>query len=96
MRISYHSRAREELTNAARWYEHERTGLGQRFLDDYKTTLIQILDNPEIHAAIWATCRLASLKAFPYGIVYRIDDDVIHIDCIRHHSRHPRFGYGRK
>jgi toxin ParE1/3/4 len=92
MRLSYHSRARQELTNAASWYQHERTGLGQKFLDDYKATLVRILAHPEAHAVVWGTCRLASLKTFPYGIVYRIGDNVIHIDCIRH----PRFGFGRK
>lgn len=96
MHLRYHRRAREELRQAAVWYERQQPGLSARFLDAFNVTLSRILNDPESYAIVRADGRLAVLKSFPYGIVYRIAGDTIYIDSIRHHSRHPRFGFGRK
>jgi plasmid stabilization system protein ParE len=96
MRLSYHDVARQELVDIAQWYEHERTGLGERFADAYESVVTRILENPELFGLVGRHDRMADMKPFPYGIVFRVVGDVVRIKCVRHHSRHPRFGFGRK
>ena len=61
-----------------------------------RATLERLMENPALDLCVFSNYRYATLKTFPYGIVFRVEEDTIHIDCIRHHSRHPRFGFGRK
>jgi plasmid stabilization system protein ParE len=41
--------------------------------------------------------RRALLRRFPYSVLYRIlDDGTVRILAIRHHKRHPDFGFERQ
>ena len=39
-----HDEAHEELRAAANWYEAQREGMGQRFIDAVETAVVSVLD----------------------------------------------------
>lgn len=96
MPVNYHPRVREELNQAVTWYERQQSGLGERFLDAFEAAVHEIVNDPTRIPFAAGQDRQVSLKVFPYGLVFRTIRDGVCISCLRHHSRHPRFGFGRK
>jgi plasmid stabilization system protein ParE len=85
--------ARQDLEDAAAWYEGEKPGLGLRFLDVVDQTLAQILENPE-GAAVWEKeprLRRCIVPRFPYLVCYEVDGDVVRIVAIAHGRRRPGY-----
>jgi len=79
-----------ELTEACEWYEKRKPGLGKIFLFEFDNCVDLVLRNPYHFAVNFSEkYRFATLKKFPYSIVYRIDDDVVIINSVFHQSRNP-------
>jgi len=70
--MTYHSGVGEELVTAAVYYEGQRKGLGERFLDDYEHAISEIAANPMAWPPIGGDYRRRQLRHFPFGIIYRI------------------------
>jgi plasmid stabilization system protein ParE len=89
--------ASEELTEAVRWYEARRTGLGGEFVDAVSVTLTLIESSPEIGATISADgqTRRALVDRFPYQLVYRLRPTEIVIVAIAHLKRRPGYWKNR-
>jgi plasmid stabilization system protein ParE len=87
--------AEEDLAEAATWYESQRVGLGQRFLDEVLAALETIAETPLMNAIIYRKTRRAWMKRFPFGIFYQVDSDGVIVVAIIHGSRHPRRWQGR-
>ena len=79
-----------DLAEAAKWYDEQRSGLGQEFFDEALVTLSAIADMPLMHAVIHRRTRRALMRRFPFGIFYRIDRDFIVVLAVLHGSRHPQ------
>lgn len=63
-----------ELRVAAKWYETQREGLGDAFLEAIDRTVIAIVTRPRAFA-LWRgsrAARLAVVKRFPYVIIFTI------------------------
>jgi toxin ParE1/3/4 len=81
-----------ELTDACAWYEKRRSGLGKSLMDEFDHYVDIIANNPLQFAINFSEkFRFATLKKFPYSIVYRIDDEaaVIIITSVFHQNRNP-------
>ena len=76
--------AREELRQAAVWYEDQRSGLGGEFLDDFLATIDSIEGNPELYLEVDSHIRRALLRRFPYAIFYSIEPTHIQVLAIKH------------
>ncbi len=62
--------AQLDLHDAYEWYEKEKTGLGEEFLDSFEVLISRIERNP-LHASSYdATSRRATLDRFPYKVIY--------------------------
>jgi plasmid stabilization system protein ParE len=88
--------ASEELTEAIRWYEERRPGLGAELLDAIVATVAVIESQPEIGAIVprVAGTRRVLVPRFPYQIVYRFTATEIVIVAVAHLKRRP--GYWKK
>jgi hypothetical protein len=66
--------ASDEFSEAVRWYEARRSGLGGEFFDAVAATLSLIETNPEIGTTISTDgqTRRALVTKFPYQVVYRL------------------------
>ncbi len=70
----------------------QEDGLGDRFLKQMRDKIEHIIDNPEAYGAKSKKgYREATLKDFPYSIVYKIltPKNAIFISSIHHGKLHP-------
>ncbi len=90
--------AQLDLHDVYQWYEEEKTGLGEEFLDSFEVSISIIERNP-LHASSYdETCRSATLKRFPYEVIYLVNDvkSEINIIAISHQHRKPSWFRNRK
>jgi plasmid stabilization system protein ParE len=87
--------AEDDLTEAATWYESQRAGLGQQFLDEVLVALDTIAEMPLMHTVIYRNTRRAWMRRFPFGIFYQVDSEGVVVIAVIHGSRHPRRWQGR-
>jgi plasmid stabilization system protein ParE len=87
--------AEDDLEDAAAWYESQRTGLGQQFLDEVLAALATIAEMPLGYAVIYRNTRRAWMRRFPFGIFYQMESDGVIVIAVIHGSRHPRRWQGR-
>jgi toxin ParE1/3/4 len=80
--------AREDLRQAAIWYEDEREGLGVRFADEVRRAISLIVSSPQRWPVRDGTRRYV-LRRFPYTIAYRTDASAVVIVAIAHHRLDP-------
>ena len=79
----------EEIAEAAAWYEAQRPGLGDEFLDDYESVLEIIMGNPRAYGYHASPIRKAHLKRFPYLVFYTFSALEITILSVFHTARNP-------
>ena len=89
--------AQEDIADAARYYQLQRSGLETEFLAKVDAAISTVASTPLRFEQIRPGIRRCLLERFPYGIYYRLPDaDTVRIIVVRHHSRHPNLGMRRK
>ena len=90
--------AHEEYILAFEWYELERNGLGYVFMNAVERRLLQIQENPENYSFAFRAYRQASVKGFPFTIVYKFfpKKKFIYISSMHHNSKNPKTKFRRK
>ncbi|QKJ31513.1 type II toxin-antitoxin system RelE/ParE family toxin [Mucilaginibacter mali] len=85
----------KELEESSDWYEGEAIGLGKRFVEAVKETLIHISLHPEAYQKGRGNRREAVVNIFPYLIVYdyRARTNEVYILHVFHTSRNPKLKY---
>ena len=85
--------ASNEFSEAVRWYEVRRAGLGREFFDAVAATLSLIESNPEGGTAISTDgqTRRTLVARFPYQVVYRLSSTEMVIVAIAHLKRRPGY-----
>lgn len=81
--------AEQDVEGAAAWYDAQRIGLGQDFLDRLDDALKQIGTMPELYAPAWQDIRPCPLKRFPFVVYYRVLVDRVDVLAVLHGSRDP-------
>jgi len=83
-------KARLEIFEAWKWYEKQKTGLGDRFEDEVFRKIALIEANP-FHYPLKKKAREAVIDDFPFLIVYRVNKNqkLIMIVSVFHTSRNP-------
>ena len=82
--------AAADIDEAFLWYESRLSGLGDEFLGALRAALLGIAAQPTLHSVIHRDTRRALLLRFPYGVFYRLCDDVVVIVACMHGQRDPR------
>jgi plasmid stabilization system protein ParE len=97
LRIS--EEAAVEMTEAARWYETHRMGLGTEFLNAVDQAVTGIAETPRMGSLVPGTTdqaiRRRPVRRFPYHVVYLGLPDRIQILAIAHDRRRPAYWVGR-
>jgi plasmid stabilization system protein ParE len=93
--VRLRAEAEQDLAESSAWYEQQRTGLGQEFLDEALATFSAIADIPNGFAVIYRSVRRALLHRFPFAVFYIFDREGVMILGVLHASRHPRFWMNR-
>jgi plasmid stabilization system protein ParE len=90
--------ASDEFTEAVRWYETRRPGLGAALYGAVNATIEGIERQPEIGTAAYLdpqTRRMLVVR-FPYQVVYHLHRDEIVIVAIAHLKRRPGYWKHRR
>ena len=88
--IALRLEARDDLVEAALWYEEQRVGLSDRFLDAVSAAMQVIAARPNSFPIVHRDVRRALVKRFPYAIYFRVESDHILVFAIVHTSRSSR------
>ena len=79
--------AQIDLEDAIGWYESKQVGLGKQFYKCYKETRNKILRNPLMYIQFQGKIRRAPMRKFPFSIFYQVNNELIVILAVFHHSR---------
>lgn len=90
--------ALEEFTEAVRWYEGKRVGLGGEFYDAVVYTVGLVREHHEIGVTVDGPhpYRQFLVDGFPYRLVYREREDDLYIVAVAHTSRRPGYWKQRR
>jgi toxin ParE1/3/4 len=88
--------ASEDWTEATRWYEERRPGLGAEFHNAVVAAIALIEAHPDIGllSARRPPTRELTLTRFPYKLVYRVRSEDLYVVAVAHARRRP--GYWRQ
>ena len=90
MKIRLIAPAKADMMRIWAYYEKQRPGLGDEFLDDLRTAMRLVQNFPQAPPEFWKGTRRVLLKRFPYGAAYRVMPDGIEVIVIAHTSRASR------
>jgi plasmid stabilization system protein ParE len=95
--LRFHRGARQELREAARWYEGRAAGLGAELVGEIGACLARVAEGPavfpEVRGAPGVRCALT--RRFPYAVVFLVQGDVITILAVAHGRRRPLYWRAR-
>ena len=99
MRIRFHDEARTEFLLAAEWYERERPGLGDEFIEQVSKGLETIASQPEAWPA-WieqtgTSLRRFVLPRFPYSVIFAARERELFVVAVAHGKRQPKYWASR-
>jgi hypothetical protein len=89
--LKFHPDIYLEVSEGYHWYESKSIGLGEDFLDELDSAFNLILELPDTWPVLSNDFRRYLLKRFPYGIIYKINENRIFIVAVMHLSREPYY-----
>jgi toxin ParE1/3/4 len=81
--------AAEDIRRAYTWYERAREGLGEEFLVEVRAAIGAALAGPEAYPILHRQTRRVLVRRFPYGLFYRVVDDIVVFVACTHTRRDP-------
>lgn len=95
--VIFHRQFQRDLAAALSYYDGEGgSQLGDRFFREVEVVVEQVTGFPERYHFIEEGLRRASLRTFPYHIVFEENDRRLRFLVLRHDRRHPSFGLRRR
>lgn len=91
MKIVFLDAAQEEFEEAKRYYNRQRSGLGEEFAEEVKKALKKIRRLPGAWTNLGEGIRRCRTDRFPYGLVYTIEEDHTIIVAVMHLHRDPGY-----
>lgn len=88
--------AEKDISEAAKWYEEQKSGLGQEFMLSLDAIMQSIIRNPLQFPVIYKEFRRALLYRFPFAVFYIIEGKTIIILAVLHQFRNPKVWKKRK
>lgn len=80
-----------DIRESIEWYNKAKHGLGNRFYNNVKSTLLRIQENPKHFPIRYKSVRTVSINKFPFLIHYKINESekIIVVLGVIHTSRNP-------
>lgn len=86
--------AKEEMNQAARYYEAQASGLGVDYLLEVERAVASISEAPELWPKLEGELRRRLVRRFPFGILYYIESEIV-IVAVAHLRRRPGYWKNR-
>ena len=91
MRFQFHPAADAELDRAVEYYERCQSGLGLEFAEEVYAAIARIIEYPDVWSPMSRNTRRCLTSRFPYGIIYRIKNNSLHIIAVANLHRRPDY-----
>jgi plasmid stabilization system protein ParE len=88
-RVGLSAEARRDLRQTVDWYDRQRPGLGERFLQSLVDTLDLVTERPGAFPLVHLDIRRAIVRRFPYGVFFRLIGETIRVVAVMHLHRDP-------
>ena len=88
--LVFRKRVGRDLAGGYRWYEEQRTGLGEEFLAAVDASFDTIEEFPEMCAFVRGNVRRAIVTRFPYAVFYQVEPKRVVVLAVLHTARDPR------
>lgn len=84
--------AKEDIREAAKWYNKQQKGLGKRFTAEVRESVHFTRQNPKASNIRYKNIRTTVLNLFPFIIHYTIDEKskTIIVTAVLHTSQDPK------
>ena len=95
--VEFHPLAADEISWAEDWYERQRVGLGERFLEVVEATVTRASRSPRTGTPVVVDqqgsvrVRKMSVGGFPWALAYEITDESIVVLAAFHQRRRPDY-----
>lgn len=86
-KVTVGSGAQRDLSEAAFWYESQRSGLGGRFINELDHLFARMAANPLQFPEIELGVRRGLLRRFPYGAYFIVGPETINVIALLHLHR---------
>ena len=83
-RVIIRPRAEADLQDAWQWYESQRAGLGNEWLDEVRRAMRSLREHPEQRPFYYGNFRRLLLRRFPYKLFYVTESDRVIVFRILH------------
>ena len=92
MTYLFHPAAEKEYLESIADYESKQAGLGASFLYEFEAKMAVVCANPQLYQIEYTPdIRRATMKRFPYTVIYRVKQQTIHILAVAHQRRKPAY-----
>ena len=95
MKIRFLLPARQELTEAVRYFNLQQVRLGDEFRDEAWETIKRIKDFPLAWHPLGGNIRRCQMRRFSYGIIYEPSVLEIVVIAVAHMHREPEYWRNR-
>jgi toxin ParE1/3/4 len=82
--------AQEDIVEAWLYFESQRTGLGDMFVDELGLSFDRIGDKPLSFPLVYTQKRRAILRKFRFNAFFTFDGSEVHLLAVMHGSRDPK------
>ena len=82
--------AESEIADAMDYYNNQYPGLGYGFAFEIKESLKRILSFPQAWPLFLGKTRKCHINRFPYGVVYKIQEESIVVFAVMHLKQNPK------
>ncbi len=89
MNVIFATEVWEEVEEARAYYENEVDGLGKAFIIAVSQSIDEIKQYPESSRIIKAPFRRFLTPRFPFGIIYRQQNNTLYVVAVAHLRKRP-------
>ncbi|MCA4896043.1 MAG: type II toxin-antitoxin system RelE/ParE family toxin [Cytophagales bacterium] len=88
--VEYDDEVQNDLQETIDWYADQKEGLDREFIENVKSAIAQITENPFVYRPRFNKIRFKHLDRFPYIVVFKIIKDTLLVFAIIHDKRNPK------
>jgi plasmid stabilization system protein ParE len=84
--------AKEDIKEAAHWYNDKKKGLGKRFTKEVRSKIKYVCENPKSIAVRYDKTHCAVLNVFPFMVHFSIDEKqkIVVVSAVFHTAQNPK------
>ncbi len=88
-RLIVHPRVETQGGAACDWYDSQRVGLGDEFIDELDVAIEKAHNNPLLYQKAHSEIRRVLLRRFPYAVFFVATDNQVSVLALLRQSENP-------